>query len=114
MATFKATPVPEAAGLKDVGTLAELLRAMAENIEILTGQRGPGRAVTNDTIGIDVGARWVTLRQINTPSGGVTTAAGGVPTYVDFVRMANDLQQLVSDVTTLQSVLVLLITNLRK
>lgn len=112
MAEFRATPVPEAAGLKDVGTLHDILKALAENSEILTGQRGPGRAITNDTINITP-KDWVVLQQIQTPTGAVTSAAGGVPSYADFIRMANDLQQLTTDVNTLQSVIILLLKNMR-
>lgn len=113
MAQFRTTPVPEAAGLKDVGTLHDILKALAENSEILTGQRGPGRAVTNDTIPIEPNDKWVKMTQIRTPSGYVTSAAGGVPTYSDFINLANDVQQLSADVVVLQSVLNLLLTKMR-
>ncbi len=115
MAQFVAMPVPEAVALKDLGALHAVIRNIAENVEILTGQRGTaGRAVLDDTVGIDPTADWTVLSQIRGPTGFVTSAAGGVPTYTDFVNLCNDVQQLVADVATIQAVLQLLITNMRR
>lgn len=115
MVQFVATPIPDASALKDIGSLHATLRNIAENVEILTGQRGTaGRAVLNETIGIDPSKDWTVLKQIKAPSGFVTSAVGGVPTYTDFVNLANDVQQLVADVATIQRVLQLLITNMRR
>jgi len=109
----QAMSVPEAGGLKDVGVLHELLSHMAENIEELKGWRGTGRAVTNDTVGIKP-SKWMVIQQVRTPLGGTTSAAGGVPTYTEYINLINDVQQLLTDVATIQSVLNQLLENMRQ
>jgi len=109
----QAMAVPEAPGLKDVAVLHELLKHIVENVEELKGWRGKGRAVTNDTVGIEA-SKWTVLNQVRTPLGGTTNAAVGVPTYTEYINLINDVQQLMVDVGTIQSVLNKLLVNMRK
>lgn len=109
----QAMALPEAGGLKDVAVLHELLKHIVENVEELKGWRGTGRSVTNDTIDIKPAA-WTVLSQVRTPLGGTTNAAVGVPTYTEYINLINDVQQLVVDVGTIQSVLNQLLVNMRK
>jgi hypothetical protein len=91
----------------------DLLLAMKENIEILMGTRGPGRANTNDSIGV-APQEWQVMKQISARAEGTTNAAVGVPTFADYVRALNDLQQLAADVAKISQGLNVLLENLRR
>lgn len=111
MPQYRAIPHVDTPALKDVGTLGEIVSALTENVEILTGQRGPGRAITNDALGVKPQDN-LTRTQIRTPLGGTTSAAGGVPTYTEYVNLATDVQQLITDVAKIQYALNTLISNM--
>ena len=109
---FPSAAIGDAASLRDVGTLHSQLKPLSECVELLTGQRGQGRAVMTNNI-VLTPQNWTVLKQVRTPSGFVTSAAGGVPTYNDYIATLNDMQQLIADVATIQAVLQDLIRNLR-
>ena len=88
------------------------MSAAKENLEILMGSRGPGRAVTNDTIGV-APQTWQVMTQLSAQGEYTTSAAGGVPTIADYVKLLNDVQQLASDVAKIASGLNALLENLR-
>lgn len=102
----------DASALKDVGTLGDIVNALTENVEILMGQRGPGRAITNDNVGVEAQNLQI-MKQVRTPLGGTTNAAVGVPTYTEYTNLINDVQQLASDVAKIQYALNTLILNMR-
>jgi hypothetical protein len=112
MPQFQAISLPEASGLKDTAALHETLKRIVEDLEILMGQRGDGRAVTNDSVGVEAQQN-MKLQQVRTPLGGTTSAAGGVPTYTEYINLVTDVQQLLTDVARIQYVLNTLILNMR-
>jgi hypothetical protein len=95
----------------------DALAAIKENLEILMGTRGPGRAVTNDAIGIEP-QDWQQMTQIASRGDyyAITTGSGtfNMPTIGDYTLLLNDVQQLATDVATIQSVLVALLGNMRQ
>lgn len=91
----------------------DLLSAMKENIEILMGTRGPGRAVTNDTVGVQP-QRFQIMTQVSARGEFTTNAATGVPTIADYIRLLNDVQQLAADVAKIQDALNALLRNMRE
>lgn len=94
----------------------DLLSALKENVEILMGQRGPGRAVTNDTVGVEP-ADWQEMRQLSARGDyfAISTGSGTieVPQLVDYVKLLNDTQQLATDVAKIQAALNALLGNMR-
>lgn len=95
----------------------DLLLALKENLEILMGQRGPGRAVTNDTIGVEPQDRQE-MRQLSARGDfyAIDTGSGiiNVPQLQDYVKLLNDVQQLATDVAKIQEALNALLTNTRR
>jgi hypothetical protein len=94
----------------------DVLSAMKENIEIMLGQRGPGRVVTNDSVGVEPADRQV-MKQLSARGDYYTiTTSGGpidVPARGDYVKLLNDMQQLAVDVTNIQNALNALLQNVR-
>ncbi|MCH9837311.1 hypothetical protein K0U83_16735 [bacterium] len=94
----------------------DILSSMKENLEIMMGQRGPGRTVTNDAIGVEAAERQ-TMKQLSARGDFYElTTTGGViyfPTRDDYVKLLNDTQQLAIDVANIQSALNALLENLR-
>lgn len=91
----------------------DLLSAFKENLEILIGQRGPGRAVTSDSVRV-VPANWQRMTNVSARGEFTTNAATGVPTIHDYVRLLNDVQQLASDVARIQDALNTLLQDMRR
>ncbi len=94
----------------------DILSAMKENIEIMMGQRGPGRSVTNDTVNVIAADRQV-MKQLSARGDfyELTTSGGQIffPTRDDYVKLLNDTQQLAIDVANIQAALNTLLENLR-
>ena len=90
----------------------DLLSAFKENLEILMAQRGAGRAVTNDTIGVQP-AQFQQMRQVSARGDYVVIGAFNVPVLEDYIKLLNDVQQLATDVATIQDALNALLQNLR-
>lgn len=94
----------------------DLLSAMKENLEILMGSRGPGRAVTNDRIGV-AAQNFQVMTQVSARGDYVNTTAGlnasGAPTVADYIKLLNDVQQLATDVGKIQDALNALLQNTR-
>jgi hypothetical protein len=91
----------------------DVLSAMKENNEILMGQRGPGRAVTNDTIGVQPQA-FQLMTQISARGDNYLVSGVYVPALSDYVKLLNDVQQLALDVAKIQDAFNTLLQNLRK
>jgi hypothetical protein len=93
----------------------DLLLALKENIEILMGQRGPGRAVTNDSVGVVPDERQ-SMTQLSSRGDffSINTGSGiiDVPQLADYIKLLNDTQQLASDVAKIQQAFNALLTNL--
>jgi hypothetical protein len=94
----------------------DVLTAMKENLEILLGQRGPGRVTTNDTVGVEVADRQV-MKQLSARGDfyNLTTSGGDIqfPRQEDYVKLLNDVQQLAIDVANIQNALNALLRNMK-
>lgn len=90
----------------------DLLAALKENIEILMGVRGPGRALTNDAVGV-APSDFQTMRQLSARGDYVTVGSYGVPVIEDYVKLLNDVQQLATDVSKIQDALNALLQSMR-
>ena len=90
----------------------DILSALKENIEILMGQRGPGRSVTNDTIGVQP-QNFQLMTQISARRDNYLISGVYVPTLADYTKLLNDVQQLALDVAKIQDALNALLQNLR-
>lgn len=90
----------------------DVLAALKENIEIMMGARGPGRAVTNDTIGVTP-QNFQVMTQVSARGEFTTNAAVGVPTITDYIKLLNDVQQMAADVAKIQDAFNTLLQNLR-
>ena len=95
----------------------DLLAAFKENREILMGQRGPGRSVTNDTIGVTPQSLQL-MTLVSARGDGIfnTTqlAASGSPSLPDYYKLLNDVQQLATDVAKIQNAFNALLENMRQ
>lgn len=91
----------------------DLLQAMKENIEIMMGQRGPGRAVTNDTVEV-LPQQFQIMRQVAARGDYVTVGGFNVPVLDDYTKLLNDVQQLANDVSKIQDALNALLIVLRR
>lgn len=96
--------------------LARVLYALKENVELLTDQRGEtdkaSVAVTQDRATVPtVGTS--SFRALTARGLGATISDIPVPLQADYVKALNDIQRLAADVANLQSVVNLLITQLR-
>lgn len=94
----------------------DLLAALKENIEILMGSRGPGRAITNDTIKV-APQFFQVMTQVSARGDYIDTTAGlnasGAPSLADYTKLLNDVQQLASDVAKIQDALNALLQQTR-
>jgi hypothetical protein len=101
----------------------DVLSAMKENLEILmgvrgtNGSRGTGRAITNDTVGVDAADRQ-TMKQLSARGDffTLTTTGGDIqfPQLQDYVKLLNDVQQLAIDVANIQNALNALLQNMKE
>lgn len=91
----------------------DLLQAFKENLEILMGQRGPGRAVTNDAV-TTIPQTFITMRQISARGDFVTAGGFNLPVVEDYKKLMSDVQQLATDVAKMQDALNALLLNLRQ
>ena len=91
----------------------DVLAAMKENLEILMGQRGPGRAITNDAVPV-VPQEFQLMTQVTARGDNYLISGVYVPTLGDYTKLLNDVQQLAADVAKIQDALNALLQNLRK
>jgi|AntAceMinimDraft_6_1070360.scaffolds.fasta_scaffold10976_2 hypothetical protein len=90
----------------------DVMSALKENVEIMLGQRGPGRVVTNDSLGVEAADRQ-TMKQISARGNYYVISGVEVPTIDDYINLLNDVQQLAIDVSNIQSALNALLTNMK-
>jgi hypothetical protein len=90
----------------------DVLAALKENNEILMGQRGPGRAITNDAIGVQP-QKFQSMTQISARGDNYLISGVYVPALADYVKLLNDVQQLAADVAKIQDAFNTLLKNLR-
>ena len=95
----------------------DLLAAFKENIEIMMGQRGPGRSISNDTLGVTPQNLQVMTQVSARGDANYNTtqfAANGSPTLQDYYKLLNDVQQLAADVAKIQNAFNALLENMRR
>lgn len=95
---------------------SQLLNALKENVELLTGARGEtdSASVALNRARITVSApAQQTMTRVSAQGGGVTLSGVSVPTLEDYTLLLGDVQRLANDVATLRSTVQLLISQLR-
>lgn len=90
----------------------DVLAALKENVEIMLGQRGPGRVITNDTLGVEPADRQI-MKQLSARGNYYNISGASVPTIDDYINLLNDVQQLAIDVSNIQSAVNALIANMK-
>lgn len=90
----------------------DVMSALKENVEIMLGQRGPGRVITNDTLGVEPAERQ-TMKQLSARGNYYNISGALVPTIDDYVNLLNDVQQLAIDVSNIQQALNALLVNMK-
>lgn len=91
-----------------------LLNGMKENIEILTGSRQVGvRAITNDAV-TTIPDNFQTQTRLSAQGNGFVLGTGErVAGLDDYVKLCQDVQAVMADITRLQTALNALINQLR-
>jgi len=95
---------------------SQLLNALKENVELLTGTRGePDLASAAINVArLSVAVPPVQAMQRVTATGsGVTISGANVPVFEDYTKLIVDVQQLANDVANLRATVEVLITQLR-
>ena len=114
MARFTAIPNPPQSEMSS--WQYQMLGAIKENVELLTGSRGEkdgaSRAVTKASITVTQ-APVQTMRQITAQGAGVNLSGAVVPAMEDYVELLKNVQALANDVASLRATLNTLITQLR-
>ena len=94
----------------------QLLNAMKENIELLTGTRGEvdfaSAALTRAALTVTVPPEQ-TMTQISAQGNGVSINNTAVPAFEDYTQTLVDLQKLANDVAAVRATLEVLILQLR-
>jgi hypothetical protein len=90
----------------------DVMSALKENVEIMLGQRGPGRVITNDTLGVEPADRQA-MKQLSARGNYYSISGAQVPAIDDYINLLNDVQQLAIDVSNIQQALNALLTNMR-
>lgn len=96
-------------------TVARVLLALKENVELLTDQRGESdRASAALTVGIiSIVPVTYNFQGTTARARGVTMNGVNVPLLEDYAAALQDIQRLAADVATLRETVNLLITQLR-
>lgn len=113
MAQFIAIPNPP---LGIPAWQVQMLNAMKENIELLTGQRGERGDPSKSVLKSDITIRSLPAQQIRqtTAQGqGFTVNNVTVPSLTDYTSLIQDTQSLIADVTALRQTVETLIAQLR-
>jgi len=93
----------------------QLLNALKENIELLTGTRGASpanKALLQGQVTLEL-IDELTAKQITAKGSGVSIDGSAVPTLDDYSRVLSDLQAVMNDLATLRNTLNALIQQLR-
>lgn len=114
MARFSAIPNPPQSEMSS--WQYQMLGAIKENVELLTGSRGEkdgaSRAITKASITVKE-APVQTMRQITAQGAGVNLEGAVVPAMEDYAELLKNVQSLANDVASLRAVLNTLIGQLR-
>jgi hypothetical protein len=95
---------------------SQLLNALKENVELLTGTRGEpdlaSLALNRARLTVAVPPAQ-TMVQVSASGSGVTLSGVNVPVLEDYTQLLVDVQKLANDVATLRATVEVLITQLR-
>lgn len=95
---------------------SQLLNAMKENIELLTGARGEpdlaSAAINRARLTVAVPPAQ-SMVQVSAQGSGVTISGANIPVLEDYVQLITDVQKLANDVANLRATVEVLITQLR-
>jgi hypothetical protein len=83
----------------------------------MMGQRGPGRSISNDSVGVTPQNLQVMTQLSARGDANYNTtqlAANGSPTLADYYKLLNDVQQLAADVAKIQNAFNALLENMRR
>jgi len=95
---------------------SQLLNALKENVELLTGTRGePNQASAAINVAqLSVAApSEQTMQQVSANGSGVTISGTNVPVLEDYSQLITDVQKLANDVASLRATVEILIIQLR-
>lgn len=94
----------------------QLLSAMKENIELLTGTRGEAdfasAALTRAALTVSPPAEQA-MTQVSAQGNGVSISNNAVPLLEDYTQLIVDVQRLANDVASLRATVEVLIVQLR-
>jgi hypothetical protein len=95
---------------------AQLLNALKENVELLTGTRGEpdlaSVAINRARLTVAVPPEQ-SMRQVSASGSGVTISGAAVPVLDDYTQLLTDVQRLANDVANLRATVEVLITQLK-
>lgn len=95
---------------------SQLLNALKENVELLTGTRGEpdlaSAAVNRSLLTVTVPPEQ-SMQQVSANGSGVTINGTNVPVLEDYSQLIVDVQKLANDVANLRATVEVLITQLR-
>jgi hypothetical protein len=95
---------------------SQLLNALKENVELLTGTRGEpdlaSVAINRARLTVQV-PPVQTMVQVSAQGSGVTISGANIPILEDYTQLITDVQKLANDVANLRATVEVLITQLR-
>jgi hypothetical protein len=111
---YTAVPAVPLVGIEE--WQSQLLNAMKENIELLTGTRGEpdlaSVAINRARLTVAVPPAQ-SMVQVSAQGSGVTISGANIPILEDYVQLITDVQKLANDVANLRATVEVLITQLR-
>jgi hypothetical protein len=111
---YTAVPAVPLVGIEE--WQSQLLNAMKENIELLTGTRGEpdlaSVAINRARLTVAVPPAQ-SMVQVGAQGSGVTISGANIPILEDYVQLITDVQKLANDVANLRATVEVLITQLR-
>jgi hypothetical protein len=95
---------------------SQLLNAIRENVELLTGARGEtdraSAALNRASLNVSVPPAQ-TMTRISASGSGVTISGANVPILEDYTQLLADVQRLANDVANLRATVEILVIQLR-
>jgi len=111
---YTAVPAVPLVGIEE--WQSQLLNAMKENIELLTGTRGEpdlaSVAINRARLTVAVPPTQ-SMVQVSAQGSGATISGANIPILEDYVQLITDVQKLANDVANLRATVEVLITQLR-
>jgi hypothetical protein len=115
MARFSGIPTVPQSNVDEA--TAQLLNAMKQNLELLTGSRGEvdgaSKALLRGTVTVSTVAN-PQLQSVSPRGAGFTIGGAQVPAYTDYIALLADFQRLANDVNAMRETLNALIGQLKQ